>query len=122
MGTVRKSIAEIRARKAIINKEMISAHTDADVDRFAREDDSETHDLGVPEFLPPRVDVKALREKLGVSRAEFGRRYFIPARTLQEWEQHRREPADAARAYLFAISQSPDLIADVLKGVPRYHS
>lgn len=115
MSSTRKSVAEIRARKAVVDHEKMAATTETDIASHAREDDSESHELGEPELLPPRIDLKALRETLGVSRTEFGRRYFISARTLQEWEQHRREPADAARAYLFAISQSPDLIAAALR-------
>lgn len=36
--------------------------------------------------------VKKIRTEAGLSRAEFGRRYFIPVRTLENWEWGRNEP------------------------------
>lgn len=38
------------------------------------------------------MTVKEIREALGISRAEFSRRYNIPIRTLEEWEAGRRTP------------------------------
>lgn len=35
-----------------------------------------------------------IRRMLGVSRAEFSRRYGIPVRTLEEWDAGRRTPPD----------------------------
>ena len=35
---------------------------------------------------PPRVDVKAIRAKSGLSQAEFADRYGFSVRTLQDWE------------------------------------
>ena len=32
------------------------------------------------------MTIKELRESMGVSRAEFSRRYEIPNRTLENWE------------------------------------
>lgn len=46
------------------------------------------------------VDVKAIRSKLGLSQAEFSRRYAVSRRSLQEWMQGRRRPESAVRAYL----------------------
>lgn len=33
-----------------------------------------------------------IRSILGISRAEFSRRYHIPLRTLEEWDAERRIP------------------------------
>lgn len=35
-----------------------------------------------------------IRGILGISRAEFSRRYGIPVRTLESWDWGDREPAD----------------------------
>ena len=35
-----------------------------------------------------------IRRMLGVSRAEFSRRYGIPVRTLEEWDAGRRTPPE----------------------------
>lgn len=38
------------------------------------------------------TDSERIRNMLGVSRAEFSRRYDIPIRTLEEWDAGRRVP------------------------------
>ena len=39
-----------------------------------------------------KMTIKEIREYLGVSRAEFSRRYHIPTRTLDDWEKGKRTP------------------------------
>src|SRR6266849_1787951 len=51
----------------------------------------------------PAIDIKALRESLGLSQAEFARVYAVSQRSLQDWEQGRREPEAAVRAYMAVI-------------------
>lgn len=38
------------------------------------------------------MEIKEMRELLGISRAEFSRRYGIPLRTLEDWESDKRTP------------------------------
>lgn len=38
------------------------------------------------------TECERIRRMLGVSRAEFSRRYQIPLRTLEHWESGDREP------------------------------
>lgn len=38
------------------------------------------------------MEIKEMRELLGISRAEFSRRYGIPLRTLENWESGMRTP------------------------------
>jgi putative transcriptional regulator len=64
--------------------------------------------------IPERVDVRALRQKIGLSQTEFAARYALNARTVQEWEQGRAEPDLAARAYLTVIEQCPQAVEDAL--------
>ena len=116
MGTVRRSTTEIRERRGRVQAERIAAFTDADIERFAREDDSDTRDLGAPRYVPPRTDIRALRERLGLSQEAFARRYMLSPRTIQDWEQHRREPSDAARVLRFAISRNPKAVEKALHG------
>jgi putative transcriptional regulator len=59
---------------------------------------------------PGDVDVRAIRSKLGLSQAEFSRRYSISSRSLQEWEQGRRKPESAVRAYLTVIARNPGAV------------
>jgi len=54
---------------------------------------------------------KHVRWKVGLSQAEFARRYRIPLGTLRDWEQARAAPDAAAEAYLSVIKEEPDLVA-----------
>ena len=50
--------------------------------------------------VPPAVDVRKVREKIGLSQAEFADRFGFNRRSLEDWEQGRRMPDSAARVYL----------------------
>jgi putative transcriptional regulator len=55
-----------------------------------------------------------LRWKLGLSQAEFARRFRIPLGTLRDWEQHRTEPDQAAQAYLKVIAADAGFVERAL--------
>jgi putative transcriptional regulator len=57
---------------------------------------------------------KHVRWKLGLSQAEFARRFRIPLGTLRDWEQHRSEPDQAARAYLKVIAADAGFVERAL--------
>jgi len=67
--------------------------------------------------VPDRVDVRAIREKFGLTQPEFARRYAISPRSLQEWEQGRRQPEGAVRAYLLVIDRNPQAVERALRQV-----
>ena len=62
----------------------------------------------------PEVDVRAVRAATGLSRMEFARRFALDPRALQDWEQGRRRPDRAARAYLTVISHRPEIVEEAL--------
>jgi putative transcriptional regulator len=64
------------------------------------------------EFSP--LDVKAIREKLHKSQAEFARMIGVSVSTLQNWEQGRRKPEGAAKALLQVASKNPEAAMDAL--------
>jgi putative transcriptional regulator len=64
--------------------------------------------------LPLDVDVRAVRAATGLSRAEFAKRFALDPRALQDWEQGRRRPDRAARAYLTVIARRPEAVAEAL--------
>jgi putative transcriptional regulator len=64
--------------------------------------------------VPPAVDVRKVRGKTGLSQTEFANRYGFNRRSLQDWEQGRRTPDGAARAYLFVISKNPRAVEAAL--------
>jgi putative transcriptional regulator len=64
--------------------------------------------------VPPAVDVREVRAKTGLSQAEFANRYGFNRRSLQDWEQGRRTPDSAARAYLLVIAHDPAAVDKAL--------
>ncbi len=64
--------------------------------------------------VPEAVDVRAIRERAGMSQTEFASRYGFSGRTLQEWEQGRARPDSAVRAYLMVIDRDPAAVQRAL--------
>ena len=57
--------------------------------------------------LTPAADARA---KVGVSQSEFATLLGVSIRTLQDWEQGRREPSGAAKTLLRIAMRSPDAV------------
>ena len=55
-------------------------------------------------------DIKEVREKTGLTQAEFAARLHISARTLQNWEQGRRYPTGPAATLIRILDAHPTLI------------
>jgi putative transcriptional regulator len=62
-----------------------------------------------------QVNVKRLREKLGLTQEDFAAVYRIPVGTLRDWEQRRKTPDAPARAYLSVIERNPEAVAALLR-------
>ena len=60
----------------------------------------------------PRVKIS--RRALSLSQEEFAARFHIPVGTLRDWEQGRKDPDVAARAYLVVIGKNPKAVARAL--------
>ena len=60
--------------------------------------------------------VKVIRRALGFSQEDFSARFRIPLGTLRDWEQSRKEPDAAARAYLVVIGRNPGAVVEALGG------
>ena len=68
--------------------------------------------------LVPRA--RTLRRVLRLSQEEFAARFHIPIGTLRDWEQRRKEPDAAAKAYLRVIALEPEMVRKTLaKRPPR---
>ncbi|MCL2345996.1 MAG: helix-turn-helix domain-containing protein [Desulfobulbus sp.] len=61
---------------------------------------------------PP--DVKAVREQIGLSQSEFARLMRVSIKTLQNWEQCRRNPTGPAAALLKIVRNAPDVALKAL--------
>ena len=60
---------------------------------------------------------KIIRRALGLSQEEFAAKFHIPIGTLRDWEQGRKDPDAAARAYLVVIGKNPNAVAEALRAV-----
>lgn len=59
-------------------------------------------------------EVAAARMKTGLSQAQFAKALHISARTLQEWEQGRRQPSGAAQTLIQIAFKHPEVISEAL--------
>lgn len=69
---------------------------------------------GFAAHVPDAIDVRALRERFGLSQAGFARRFGFRLDAVQNWEQGRRRPAGAARAFLKVIEREPEAVRRAL--------
>ena len=67
-------------------------------------------------------DIKALREKAGVSQRTFAAMLGVSNRTLQDWEQGRRTPTGPAMNLLRLYDAMPEAITKVLAEQPALAS
>ena len=61
------------------------------------------------------IDVKAVREKTGLSQSEFASLIQISTKTLQNWEQRRRNPTGPSAALLKIVSVNPEMAVQSLR-------
>ena len=60
------------------------------------------------------VDIKKVRARLRVSQREFALLIGVSARTLQNWEQGRRQPEGPAKALLRVVVRNPKAVLAAL--------
>jgi putative transcriptional regulator len=65
--------------------------------------------------IPPEIDIKAIRGRLGMTQQEFANRFDFNINTLRHWEQGRRVPDGTARAYLRVIDREPEVVQKALR-------
>jgi putative transcriptional regulator len=71
---------------------------------------------GVVAHVPEEIDVVAIRKRLGLSQGEFAARFGFKLDAVQNWEQGRRRPDGAARAFLRVIEREPEAVQRALAG------
>ena len=62
--------------------------------------------------------IRVIRRALGLSQEAFAEKFHIPLGTLRDWEQGRKNPDTAARAYLRVISHNPEAVTRALSLKP----
>jgi putative transcriptional regulator len=100
------------AVNALTNEQVhAAALADPDAQPIPKGSDEELAKLG----LIRGVNVKRLREGLGLTQEAFAAAYRIPVGTLRDWEQRRKNPDATARAYLTVIARNPEAVAEWLR-------
>jgi DNA-binding transcriptional regulator YiaG len=72
--------------------------------------------IATPAAPPETVDVRAIRDRLGLTQEQFALRYGLDLDAVRNWEHGRRRPDTAARSYLRVIAREPERVAEVLVG------
>jgi len=71
---------------------------------------AKVHEISVAE-----VDVAEVRQKTGLSQAEFARSIGVAKGTLLNWEHGRRHPTGPAQVLLALIAKKPSVVQDLLR-------
>ena len=119
MPIVKRSVKEIRKSGGRVKWEKVRATTDEDITtQIASDLDTAPEVADVTKFRrvyhPPIPNVKAIRQKLGLSQAAFARRFGFSVRTVQQWEQGRAVPDRPARILLKVIENAPRAVEQAL--------
>ena len=119
------SISEREAKAARIDWGKVAATGERDIARQAREDRTRSPSdrawrrmvaEGLVAVVPPaKVDVRAIREKMKLSQAEFAARFGFTASAVRQWEQGRRYPHGPARILLTIIDREPHAVRRALE-------
>ena len=62
----------------------------------------------------PELEVKKIREKMGLTQFRFAMLIGVSKRTLENWEQGRRKPTGPANALLRALNADPKHVVEAL--------
>ena len=76
--------------------------------------------VDVPED-PPEIDgptLTALRTQAAMSQAVFAKLLNVSTKTLQSWEQGRRQPSEASRRLIQVFSEQPAMLCRMV-GLPE---
>src|SRR5262249_18875618 len=95
--------------------ERVNAMTDEEV-MVAVLSDPDAQPLNSEELAKMRriSPVKALRQRLCMTQAEFAEAFGLPVSTLRDWEQRRSTPDAPVRALLRAIDREPETMRRLL--------
>lgn len=67
-------------------------------------------EAGLKLNVPPPVDVKAVRERTGLTQEEFAATFAIGLGALRHWERGDRKPRGAALVLLNVIAKDPEAV------------
>lgn len=99
-------------KKVNVGSELIQGMENAVV--HARGRQRAARETAVRVYVPAKVNVAAIRRKLGMSQAAFAARFGFSVKNVQNWEQGSRQPEGPARAYLMVIDRNPKAVQKAL--------
>ena len=67
-----------------------------------------------PYGAPEKINIKTIREAMGLSQDEFALEFGLEVATLRNWEQGRSEPDTAARNFLVTVALNPEAVRAAL--------
>ena len=70
-------------------------------------------------YVPPELDVKAIRNKTRLSQENFASSYGFTTQQIRDWEQGRHRPLGGVRAYLMMINSDHESVRELLKSIRR---
>jgi putative transcriptional regulator len=62
----------------------------------------------------PETDVRKVRQRMGLSQAQFATKFGFPPATLRNWEQGRFRPDAPTRVLLAVIAKHPEAVEELL--------
>jgi len=74
--------------------------------------DGNTEHAQVTEYSA--MDIKAIRQKSGMSQPVFAKSFGVKVPTLRKWEQGTRKPTGAALTLLKVLDKKPDAVREAL--------
>jgi putative transcriptional regulator len=92
------------------SKEFLQALDDAIA--LARGDKTRARERVV--MVPRKVDVRAIRHRLGMSQTKFAAQFGFSVATVRNWEQGHRRPEGPSRVLLTIIERIPDEVKRAL--------
>jgi putative transcriptional regulator len=64
--------------------------------------------------VPETINVKKIRQRLGLSQETFAATYGFALSAVRDWEQGRRRPERSARILLKIVEREPDAVTRAL--------
>ncbi|HEY7300594.1 MAG TPA: helix-turn-helix domain-containing protein [Xanthobacteraceae bacterium] len=105
MALVHKSLEEIKAAKADIDRAKFDATTEEDIRRHMVEDGEDIErEINAEDIFSPQV----IRKRLSLSQEQFAAALRIPLEMLRNWEQGRQIIDPAARSLLMIVARNPE--------------
>lgn len=69
-------------------------------------------------YVPaPKVDVRKLRARMGLSQTQFAAKFGFSLDSIQNWEQGHRRPEGPARTLLVVIAKNPKAVEEALSSL-----